>query len=142
MQNANLLSSRVRNYSRLVQRHVVLNVSVDHQTRRHCWGRFRTRSASIESHQPVRFERSHFANIAPASFDFEAVYFVLANDYVKHMDILQDINLRLVQWFEESGIALGAPQRLYLSDQQPRGLVESSTSASGGQAARPRRTTV
>ena len=38
---------------------------------------------------------------APTSFDFEAVYFVSTPDYARHMDILQDINLRLVEGFEK-----------------------------------------
>ena len=138
MQNANLLSSRVRNYSRLLQRRVVLNISVDKQTPvellRQVPGKIRE---LIESHQPIRFDRSHFALIGPASFDFEAVYFVLTNDYAMHMDILQDINLRLVQWLAENGIMLATPQRVYYVDQQPQvhpALVERGAGTDGGSA--------
>lgn len=118
MPNANLLSSRVRNNSRMNQRRVVLNISVDQQTPverlREIPGRIRE---LIESHQPIRFDRSHFAKIGASSFDFEAVYIVLTPDYAKHMDILQDINLRLVQWFGEQGIVFSTPQRVYYVDQ-------------------------
>jgi small-conductance mechanosensitive channel len=138
MPNANLLSSRVRNYSRLMQRRVVLNISVDQQTAvemlREIPGKIRQ---LIESHQPIRFDRAHFANIGPASFDFEAVYFVLTNDYAKHMDILQDINLRLVQWFAENNIMLATPQRVYYIDQQPQmrsAPVEKGAGTDGGSA--------
>ena len=136
MPNANLLSSRVRNHSRLMQRRVVLNISVDQQTSvdllREIPGKVR---ALIESHQPIRFDRAHFARIGTSSFDFEAVYFVLTNDYGKHMDILQDINLRLVQWFDENDIVLASPQRVYYVDQHPQvqsSLVERG--ADGGSA--------
>jgi small-conductance mechanosensitive channel len=139
MPNANLLSSRVRNYSRLMQRRVVLNISIDKQTPvemlREIPGKIRE---LIESHQPIRFDRSHFANIGPASFDFEAVYFVLTNDYARHMDILQDINLCLVQWLAENNIMLATPQRVYYIDQQPQmssALVDKGAGADGGSAA-------
>jgi len=139
MPNANLLSSRVRNHSRLMQRRVVLNISVDQQTPvellQEIPGRIR---ALIESHQSIRFDRSHFARIGPSSFDFEAVYFVLTNDYGKHMDILQDINLRLVQWFNENRIVLATPQRVYYVDQHPQvqsTLVDKRAGTDGGSAA-------
>jgi small-conductance mechanosensitive channel len=138
MPNANLLSSRVRNYSRLLQRRVVLNISVDQQTPvemlQEIPGKIRQ---LIESHQPIRFDRSHFAKIGAASFDFEAVYFVLTNDYARHMDILQDINLRLVQWFGEHDIMLATPQRVYYVDQHPQvssTLVEKGAGTDGGSA--------
>lgn len=114
MPNANLLSSRVRNNSRMNQRRVVINISVDQQTPvpllREIPGRIR---ALIEAHQPLRFDRSHFSKIGAASFDFEAVYILLTPDYGKHMDILQDINLKLVEWFDEQGIVFSTPQRVY-----------------------------
>jgi small-conductance mechanosensitive channel len=115
--NSNLLSSRVRNYSRLLERRVVLNLAVDHSTPREALekipGQIR---ALIEAHRDnVRFDRSHFSRIAPTSFEFEAVYFVTKPDYTLHMDILQDINLRLVDALEEDGVLLAQPvQRLYL----------------------------
>lgn len=133
MPNANLLSSRVRNHSRLLQRRVVLNISVDQQTPvdllREIPGKIRQ---LIESHQPIRFDRAHFAKIGASSFDFEAVYFVLSNEYGKHMDILQDINLRLVQWFDEKNVMLATPQRVYYVDQHPQ--VESALVDKGAPA--------
>lgn len=138
MPNANLLSSRVRNHSRLLQRRVVLSISVDQQTPvellQEIPGKIRQ---LIESHAATRFDRSHFAKIGPSSFDFEAVYFVLTNDYAKHMDILQDINLRLVQWFGENNIVLATPQRVYYVDQHPHAqstLVAKGAGAGGGSA--------
>jgi small-conductance mechanosensitive channel len=120
MPNANLLSSRVRNYSRMSQRRVVINISVDQQTPveklQQIAGKLRE---LIESHQPIKFDRSHFAKIGASSFDFEAVYIVLTADYARHMDILQDINLRLVEWFDREDIVFSTPQRVYYIDQQP-----------------------
>jgi small-conductance mechanosensitive channel len=135
MPNANLLSSRVRNNSRMKQRRVVINISVDQQTE---LDKLRAIPAKlrelIESHQPVRFDRAHFTKIGPSSFDFEAVYIVLTPDYAKHMEILQDINLRLVEWLRSEGVVLGTPQRVYYVDQQAH-RVQSTLEAHNGEAA-------
>lgn len=137
MPNANLLSSRVRNNSRMNQRRVVINISVDQQTPVHLLreipGRIR---ALIEEHQPLRFDRSHFSKIGAASFDFEAVYILLTPDYGKHMDILQDINLRLVEWFDEQGIGFSTPQRVYYVDQHAQ-PVESTLVNDTGKGTAP-----
>ena len=137
MPNANLLSSRVRNHSRLLQRRVVINISVDQQTPveklQMIAGKLRE---LIESHEPIKFDRSHFAKIGPSSFDFEAVYIVMTNDYAKHMDILQDINLRLVEWFNKERIVFSTPQRVYYVDQQP---VRSNLVSDGERGAPPPR---
>jgi small-conductance mechanosensitive channel len=121
MPNSNLLASRVRNHTRATERRVVFTISVGQETSRaqlqKIPGMVR---ALIEAHGDVRFDRSHFAKIAAASFDFEAVYIVKSTDYNRHMDILQEINLRLVEAFEKEGISFAYPmQRLYLEQQQP-----------------------
>ena len=123
MPNANLLSSRVRNYARMSERRVVLNISVDHETPRAQLEKIPadSRADRIASRRS-RFDRSHFAGSAPTSFDFEAVYFVLKPDYGLHMDILQDINLRLVECFEHGGyrISRSPSQRWYSSKRRER----------------------
>ncbi len=121
MPNSNLLASRVRNLTRATERRVVFTISVGQETPlaqlKKIAGLIRS---LIESHSDVRFDRSHFAKIAAASFDFEAVYVVKTTEYNRHMDILQEINLRLVEAFEKEGIAFAYPvQRLYLEQQPP-----------------------
>jgi small-conductance mechanosensitive channel len=119
--NSNLLTSRVRNHTRATERRVVYTISVGQETQlaqlQKIPGLIRS---LIEAHSDVRFDRSHFAKVSAASFDFEAVYVVKTTDYNRHMDILQEINLRLVEAFEKEGIAFAYPvQRLYLEQQQP-----------------------
>jgi small-conductance mechanosensitive channel len=119
--NSNLVASRIRNNTRATERRVVFTISVGQETPlaqlQKIPGLIRS---LIEAHPDVRFDRSHFAKIAAASFDFEAVYIVETTDYVRHMDILQEINLKLVEGFEKEGIAFAYPvQRLYLEQQQP-----------------------
>jgi small-conductance mechanosensitive channel len=121
MPNSNLLASRVRNHTRATDRRVVFTISIAQQTPmeqvRKLAGTIR---GLIEAYPDVRFDRSHFAKISATSFDFEAVYVVKTTDYNRHMDILQEINLRLVELFEKDGIAFAYPvQRLYLEQQAP-----------------------
>lgn len=119
--NSNLLASRIRNQTRATERRVVFTISVGQETPRPVLQKIPGLIRSlIESHQDVRFDRSHFSKIAAASFDFEAVYIVRTTDFGRHMDILQDINLRLVETFEKEGIEFATPmQRLYLEQQAP-----------------------
>jgi small-conductance mechanosensitive channel len=121
MPNSNLIASRVRNHTRATERRVVFTISVGQETSREQLQKIPgTIRGLIEAHSDVRFDRSHFAKIAAASFDFEAVYVVRTTNYNRHMDILQDINLRLVEEFEKQGIAFAYPaQRLYLEQQEP-----------------------
>jgi small-conductance mechanosensitive channel len=121
MPNSNLLASRVRNHTRATDRRVVFSISVGQQTTLEQLQKIPGAIRSlIQSYPDVRFDRSHFAKISASSFDFEAVYVVQTTDYNRHMDILQEINLRLIEMFEKDGIALAYPvQRLYLEQQSP-----------------------
>src|SRR5262245_14195333 len=101
MPNANLMSSRMRNYSRLHERRVVLMLSVNQETPPAKLARIPALIRSlIDAQQDTRFDRSHFAKIGLTSFDFEAVYFVTTADYNRYMDIQQAINLGLLEAFE------------------------------------------
>ena len=119
--NSNLLASRIRNQTRATERRVVFAISVGQETPRAQLQKIPGLIRSlIEAHQDVRFDRSHFAKIGAASFDFEAVYVVKTTEFNRHMDILQEINLRLVEAFEKEGIEFAHPaQRLYLEQQAP-----------------------
>ena len=120
MPNSKLLASNIRNLTRATDRRVVFTISVGPETPlaevRKIPGLIRS---LIEAYPDVRFDRSHFSKISASSFDFEAVYFVKTTDYARHMDILQEINLKLIEAFEKQGIAFAYPvQRLYLEQQQ------------------------
>jgi small-conductance mechanosensitive channel len=120
MPNSKVLASNIRNLTRATERRVVFTISVGPETPlaevRKIPGLIRS---LIEAYPDVRFDRSHFAKISAASFDFEAVYVVKTTDYARHMDIVQEINLELVEAFEKQGIAFAYPaQRLYLEQQQ------------------------
>lgn len=113
MPNANLLSSRLRNFTRMTERRVVLTFGVARSTSRDQLAKVPTHLREILGSYPdVRFDRSHFARIGASSFDFETVYVVKTPDYSRHMDILQDMQLRLLESLEKEGIELAGQAQI------------------------------
>jgi small-conductance mechanosensitive channel len=120
MPNANLLNSRVRNFARLSERRVLLNIGVAQETSRAQLQKVPAiLRGLIEGRPDVRFDRAHFARIGPNSFDFEAVYFVTVADYARYMDIQQEINLGLLAAFETEGIAIAYPSQRLVLEERP-----------------------
>ncbi len=116
MSNADLLKSRLRNYGRMTERRVLFTIGVTYDTPveklEQIPGIIRR---IIESQGDTRFDRSHFAGHGPCSLDFETVYYVLSADYNRHMDIQQEIRLRIHREFARLGIEFAYPtQRLIL----------------------------
>jgi small-conductance mechanosensitive channel len=119
MPNSNLLSSRLRNFARMTQRRVVLGFGVSQDTPREKLATLPARlRALVESHEDAKFDRSHFAKIGPNSFDFETVYILNTADFNRHMDVLQDIQLRLLEILESEDIYLAQPTQRLRVDRQ------------------------
>ena len=110
MPNADLLSSRVRNYGRMRERRVVFATSVTYETPVDAIEEIPAIIRDIvEAHDDTRFDRSHFAKHGAASLDFETVYYVLSADYNRYMDVQQAINLQLHREFAKRGIEFAYP---------------------------------
>lgn len=108
--NADLLSSRIKNYGRMEERRIMFGLGVTYQTPveklQAIPGMIRE---IVESQELVRFDRAHFKNYGDFSLNFEVVYYVLKTDYAVYMDIQQAINLALFTKFEEEGIEFAYP---------------------------------
>lgn len=108
--NADLLSSRIRNYGRMFERRVVFSLGVTYQTTpdklRGIPGMIRQ---AVEENELVRFDRAHFQRFGDFSLIFEAVYYVLSREYNVYMDIQQEVNLRLHERFAARGIDFAYP---------------------------------
>ena len=118
--NSDLLKSRIRNYGRMYERRVVFNIGVTYQTPRDMLKRIPDiiRQA-IEAQKQVRFDRSHFKEYGNFSLNFETVYYVLAADYNKYMDIQQAINLIIHEKFEDLNIEFAYPtQTVFVASAQ------------------------
>lgn len=108
--NADLTSSRIRNYKRMKERRITFGLGVVYETPveklEHIPAIIRE---SIESISLTRFDRAHFKQYGNFSLDFEAVYYVLSPDYNTYMDIQQNINLAIFRRFKEQGIHFAYP---------------------------------
>ena len=114
--NADLLSSRVRNYKRMSERRVVFGFGVVYATPPETLEAINTivRSA-VEAQSNVRFDRCHFHRFGASSLDFEAVYYINSPDYNAHMDAQQAVHLSIARAFRDQSIEFAFPtQTLYL----------------------------
>ena len=66
--------------------------------------------------EKARFDRAHFSTFNASSLDFDVIYFIESDDYVRYMEAQQEINLELKGEFEKEGIGMAYPtQTIYLN---------------------------
>jgi small-conductance mechanosensitive channel len=125
--NNDLLKSRIRNYTRMLERRVVFSIGVTYQTPLEKLKQVpATIRKIIESQEAVRFDRAHFQGYGDFALKFEVVYYVLNPDYNRYMDIQQSINLAIFESFEKEGIDFAYPtQQLYIGDQTTSNLAQT-----------------
>jgi len=120
--NNDLLSSRIRNYKRMLERRVVFKIGVVYQTTEaQLIAVPKIVREIVEGLDRVRFDRCHFAEYGAFSLDFEIVYYVLDPDYNLHMDIRQQINLVIFRRFAADGIEFAYPTQTVLMPLPPSG---------------------
>ncbi|GAB4385871.1 MAG: mechanosensitive ion channel family protein [Elainellaceae cyanobacterium] len=135
--NADLTSSRIRNYKRMYRRRVVFQFGVLYETTAEQLQIIPGLVQQIvERVEKASFDRAHFFSYGDFSLNFEVVYYVIGNDYNLYMDVQQEINLQLKQGLEQRGIEFAYPtQVLYLSgtdNGEPIKLDELSESDGNG----------
>jgi len=115
--NADLLSSRIRNYKRMSDRRVVLAFGVVYATSPQQLELVNSIvRRAIEQQANVRFDRCHFCKFGSSSLEFEAVYYINSADYNKYMDTQQSVLLSVARTFADDNIEFAFPtQTLYLS---------------------------
>jgi len=124
--NTDLVNSRIHNYKRMERRRVVFQLGVVYDTPADTLSQIGSLIKDIITNVPdTAFDRAHFVSYGNFSLNFEVVYYVLSADYVKYMDIHQEINLAIYREFEKRKIIFAFPtQTLYLNNQdepvQPR----------------------
>lgn len=112
MSNSNLTNSRVHNFKQMFRRRVVFTFGVVYQTKPEQLEEIpKIIKQIIDEYPNATFDRSHFFRYGDFSLDFETVFFVETNEYVKYMDIQQDINLKIYREFEKRDIQFAYPTR-------------------------------
>jgi small-conductance mechanosensitive channel len=125
--NSDLLKSRLRNYKQMRERRIVFTFGVLYQTTPEQLEAIPALIKEIIAARPdARFHRAHFKEFGDSAYNFEVVYWVLDQNYIKYMDIQQAINLAMVRIFAERGIGFAFPSRtLYVEG--PIGPVKLSS---------------
>lgn len=134
--NSDLLNSRIQNYQDMQERRVTFQIGVTYDTPPEKVRQIPQMATEIiESLEQTRFDRAHFASFGDFSLDFEIVYYVLSPDYNIYMDIQQQINLALLEQFNEAGIEFAFPtQTLHLAGAPDRSAVRTErVNAGNGQ---------
>jgi small-conductance mechanosensitive channel len=114
--NTDLLKSRIHNYKRMNERRVLFTIGASYDTPYEKVAALPSVLREIvESQQPTRFDRAHFARYGDSALIFEVVYYVLAADYTTFMNVQQAVNLAIFRRFAEEKIEFAFPtQTIYL----------------------------
>ncbi len=108
--NTNLTNSRVHNYKRLERRRINFSLAVTYDTRCEMLEKIPAIIKTIISSQKnVTFDRAHLAQFADSSLNYDVVYFVESNDFLYHMDVQQEIYLKIIKSFRKEGIEFAFP---------------------------------
>jgi small-conductance mechanosensitive channel len=115
--NADLLSSRIRNFGHMKERRVAFSIALTYRTRPADLRRLPAIvQAVVDSEPSVRFDRGHFSRYGDSAVVFDIVYHVLSPDAKLHADVQHRINLALYERFAAEGIEFAYPtQMLYVS---------------------------
>ncbi|MBX2946472.1 MAG: mechanosensitive ion channel family protein [Cyclobacteriaceae bacterium] len=108
--NSNLTGSRIHNFRRLEKRRALFNIGVVYGTPLEKLKRIPEIITKIVESEPLTTpDRVHFAMYGDFSLNFEVVFFVESADYKQYMDIIQDVNFRIYEAFENEGIEFAYP---------------------------------
>lgn len=118
--NADLTSSRIRNFKHMQERRIVFQLGITYETGlQHLQEIPEIIKLIISEQERVRFDRSHFKGYGDFSLNFETVYYVTTSDYGHYMNVQQQINFAIKEEFEQLGIEFAYPtQLLYLQSSQ------------------------
>jgi len=116
--NKDLTSSIVRNFRKMKERRVVFNFGVTYDTPTEKLREIpQIIKKIIEEFEIARLDRVHFKKFSDFSLDFEVSYYLSTPDYNKYMDVQQEINLKIMDVFNEKKIEFAFPTQTIYSKQ-------------------------
>jgi small-conductance mechanosensitive channel len=108
--NRELTSARIQNFKKMKKRRSLFTVSVGYNTTTQQIEKINQGIEKIiTSKNEVEFDRVHFIKFNDFSLDFEVSYYVLSGDFVKFLDIQQDILIDIKKMFEKEKIEIPFP---------------------------------
>ena len=108
--NAELTSTRIRNFKKMQKRRIVFTVGVTYDTPKEKLEKIPSIVATIMAKvENADLDRVHFKEFADSSLNYEIVFYALTGDFGKYMDSRQAINLGLIEAFGKEGIEFAFP---------------------------------
>jgi small-conductance mechanosensitive channel len=115
--NSVLTTTNVRNFKKLRKRRInfVFGVTYDTPTKKLKKIPNMVKKI-INKSELAQVDRIHFKEFGDFSLNFEVVYYIKSKEYVKYMDVQQEINFTIKEAFEKEGIEMAFPtQTIFLN---------------------------
>jgi len=132
--NANLLNTRLQNWSRLERRRALMTLSLVYQTPHALLTQLPHELKAIVQRQPLAtFDRAHLTHFAPSSIDLELVFFIDSNSYGDFLQARQEVMLDILRRFEQLGIQFAYPSQTAYTAAPDGRLIMPYPEADGGE---------
>ena len=110
MSNSSLTNGIIANYAQMKKRRLVHKLGVIYETTPEVMRKIPIILKNIvKTTNNATFDRCHFTDFGDFSLNFELVYYIPTNDYIKAMEAQQNINLRIMEEFKLNNIEFAFP---------------------------------
>ena len=118
MSNSALTNDKISNYGEMEYRRLVHKLGVVYETPISKMKEIpKLIQTIIESTDDVIFDRCHFVEFGQFSLDFELVYYIPTNNYLRAMEAQQKVNIEIMEVFEDKKINFAFPtQTVHLTN--------------------------
>ncbi len=118
--NKELTVASVRNFKKMKRRRITFSFGVTYGTPLKKLKKIPDILKEIVDPEKIenlyKLDRVHFTEFGDFSLNFEVVYYMKTQDYVKYRDTQQEINFRIKEAFEKEGIEMAFPtQTIFLN---------------------------
>jgi small-conductance mechanosensitive channel len=118
--NSELTKRNVRNFKKMKKRRINFSFGVTYDTPTNKLKKIPDIIKDIINSEKLehvdRLDRVHFTEFGDFSLNFEVVYYVKTQEYIKYRDAQQSINLAIKEAFEKEGIEMAFPtQTIFLN---------------------------
>jgi len=111
--NSELTKASVRNFKKMKKRRINFSFGVTYDTPTNKLKKIPDIVRKIIDHEKLehvdRLDRVHFTEFGDFSLNFEVVYYVKTQEYIKYRDTQQSINLAIKEAFEKEKIEMAFP---------------------------------
>ena len=113
LSNKELTTASIRNFKKMRKRRISFDFGVTYDTPLVKLKKIPDMINKIIDPEKIpnvdRLDRVHFTEFGDFSLNFEIVYYMKTQDYVKYRDTQQEINFRIKEAFEKEGIEMAFP---------------------------------